>query len=78
MTTVPVPMCYSCAHLDVTDELTTEPLRCEAYPDGIPTEILESLTDHRVPYLGDNGIQFAYQEGRPEPDFTIFDEEIQP
>ncbi|GAF78818.1 unnamed protein product [marine sediment metagenome] len=32
--------------------------RCEAYPKGIPEEILTGEHDHTKPYEGDNDIQF--------------------
>lgn len=31
---------------------------CEAYPDGIPEELLTGEESHREPYPGDRGIQF--------------------
>ena len=31
---------------------------CEAYPAGIPDEILTNEHDHREPLAGDNGIRF--------------------
>lgn len=33
-------------------------LKCDAYPDGIPYEILVGEHDHTEPFKGDNGIQF--------------------
>jgi hypothetical protein len=74
MTTVPVPICYSCAHLN-DDVLDGEPLLCTAYPDGIPDEIVESEVDHRLPYPGDHGIQFEQRPDRPEPDDLVFEGE---
>lgn len=49
------PICLKCKHYhrDKVNELT-----CEAYPDGIPDEILQSVVDHTESYEGDHGIQF--------------------
>lgn len=35
---------------------------CEAFPDGIPDEILLNDFDHEHPYPGDNGLQFKAKE----------------
>jgi len=32
--------------------------QCDAFPEGIPAEILAGDYDHQEPYEGDNGIQF--------------------
>jgi len=32
---------------------------CDAFPDGIPDEILRQGFDHRNEYPGDNGIRFV-------------------
>ncbi len=34
-------------------------MRCRAYPDGIPTEILLNKHDHREAYPGDLNIRFT-------------------
>lgn len=39
-------------------------LKCAAFPDGIPEEILTGEVSHTEPYDGDNGIQ--YERGTPE------------
>ena len=72
MTTVAVPICYSCAHLY---DLAAEGMSCAAYPQGIPVQIIESEVDHRAPYAGDGGIQFVQNPARPEPDEFVFEGE---
>lgn len=59
MTTYAMPMCGVCTHLhrDETGKGLI-PWRCDAYPQGIPAEILHSRVDHREAYDGDGGIQF--------------------
>ncbi len=54
MTTVSPPICGGCTHLhgDLLDP------KCDAFPAGIPNEILLSKADHRQPYVGDKGIRF--------------------
>ena len=32
---------------------------CDAFPDGIPDEIITNRTDHRQPYQGDGGMRFV-------------------
>ena len=43
--------CTRCQHYDRIGE-------CEAYPDGIPVEIITGEHDHTEPFPGDNGIRF--------------------
>ena len=49
------PLCMQCKHYhaDNMDGLT-----CDAFPKGIPDEILDSEFIHTKPYRGDKGIQF--------------------
>jgi hypothetical protein len=55
MTTLAPPMCIGCAWLR-GDAAT--PMSCEAYPKGIPPEILASKVDHRKRHVGDGGVVF--------------------
>jgi len=69
MTSVAVPICESCIHLD----RSVDQYRCAAYPAGIPTEIVESEVDHRLPYDGDHGIQFEQHPDTQPPDDLVFE-----
>lgn len=49
------PMCTVCKHY----RPQWDGFSCEAFPEGIPQEIVVSLWDHRVPHFGDNGYRFS-------------------
>lgn len=52
------PICIDCVWLL---RGTRDPkLRCEAFMDGIPNDILEGRVDHHIPYAGDGGIVFKH------------------
>ncbi|MFI5261008.1 MAG: hypothetical protein ACHQZR_00470 [Candidatus Limnocylindrales bacterium] len=61
MTSVAPPMCKGCTHLTRDSDRPLADPKCAAFPAGIPTEILLSRADHRTPYPGDRGMQFAPQ-----------------
>lgn len=48
------PVCSLCRHLDRSGER-----RCAAFPDSIPLVIWTGQNNHRKPFPGDHGIQFA-------------------
>ena len=50
------PQCFECVHLDRSASFN--PIRCPAFPDGVPVPIQMNKHDHRKPYLGDHGIRF--------------------
>src|SRR4051794_24386417 len=59
---------------------------CDAFPDGIPTEISVMNADHREPYTGDNGVLFELKDESAPDDSALargyssgfFDEEEDP
>jgi len=46
-------MCAGCEHWKAVKGQA-----CAAFPDGIPSEIINGHFDHRKPHVGDHGIQF--------------------
>jgi hypothetical protein len=52
---IKLPQCLQCKYFHDED---TEHSTCDAFPQGIPEDILLSKFDHSKPFPGDNGIQF--------------------
>jgi hypothetical protein len=53
------PQCDSCKHFrrNVFDKIS-----CDAFPEGIPEDILSGRHDHTKPYKGDRGILYEKQK----------------
>jgi hypothetical protein len=49
--------CGSCKHFRLGVKVVEGQPTCDAFPDGIPDEILFGRNRHREPYPGDHGIQ---------------------
>ena len=47
--TSPAPLCFLCARY-------RDSYRCEAFPEGIPFDIISSQVDHRLPAESDLGL----------------------
>ena len=59
MTGVPIivkPQCLQCKHWILSGS------RCNAFPDGIPSDFLLNVLDHRFPIEGDHGVIFSPTE----------------
>lgn len=63
--------CDACKRLKRTVDGPT----CAAFPDGIPTQILDGF-DHRKPFPGDGGVRFVRDPDKPLPEGTA--ERVEP
>lgn len=50
------PMCIGCERFNRSN---IDLFSCEAFPDGIPKEIVRNLFDHRIAFPGDGGLTFV-------------------
>ena len=57
------PICMWCKHYH-----RASGARCDAFPDGIPDEILLHRNPHAMPFPGDHGIQFELDSERDKVD----------
>jgi len=64
--TRPVPQCLSCKHYRGIDPPrpgdTYRRMRCDAFPERIPEEIVTMRFDHRHAHPDDHGIRFEEEE----------------
>jgi hypothetical protein len=56
--------CFNCVNY-------TEGLKCKAFPDGIPDEILSGDNIHDAPFEGDNGITFKIDRDNEFADYFL-------
>lgn len=60
--TIGIPLCASCKRFNHDD---TKRVSCEAYPKGVPSEIILWRHDHRRPYPGDGGLLYEHDPKSP-------------
>lgn len=59
MTSIAQPICYGCARYRPSAKSGDGGLTCDAFPAGIPSEIVLSQVDHREPIGGDGGQTYS-------------------
>jgi hypothetical protein len=59
-------LCMICKHLHL--DVPLYKMACDAFPKGIPWDIISSRDRHTEPYPGDNGIMFAEAPEEVEKD----------
>ena len=57
-------MCLSCSHLGYWDDIVP---RCDAFPGGIPGEIIWWGEEHTNAWPGDNGISYEWDGASDRP-----------
>ena len=62
MTTTLPPICLWCVHHHGQQSIST----CDAFPEGIPEQVMSASADHMEPIPGDSGITF---ELMPDAEF---------
>lgn len=70
MTLMLPPICEACAH-----RFAQMGYACSAFPDGVPSEIVDDGFDHRQPFDGDQGIQFELAAGA-EADLALYERSL--
>lgn len=65
----PSPVCMACKWLNSV--LVDGRMKCTAFPNGIPDDILLSVHDHRRPFPRDSGIRFVQVIGDDEPEWSL-------
>lgn len=57
-----IGICHLCKH-----QSRSNPMKCDAFPDGIPRSILVGDFIHTEPFKGDHGIQFEAKRKEHPP-----------
>ena len=60
----PRTLCWACTRLRSDADKGAV---CAAFPDGIPTQIIDGGFDHRRPFPGDGGMRFVRDPDQPLP-----------